>query len=232
MTVARYTACGEYDNQTRFSLPVLQGYVDEILEGYLRRIIYSVQDGTRSLVLWRGQVSICGVSVPLYSFFAFCMGVLIVEKPTFIPAVLSFSLAMLLLEQMQERLSSPSPWRRCFSFVHYFHVLIRGNSGDPKQTTISAYEGAEDWEIQQKALQERIIQDKKFLAKKEAAEKQIERIESFKVQTDSQPIPMEILMVLGKVQGIVGGKSLMTQHMRRKLSFGSSLYFGWACVIA
>jgi hypothetical protein len=206
MAVARYTACGEYDNGARFSLQVLQGYIDEILEGYLRRILYSIQDAVESLIFWRDQIHIWGVGFPLYSLLAFCFGILVVEKPRLFPAVLCFMLALVLLRQMQERLASPSPWRRCFSFAHYLRVLVVGNSGDPTGTTIAANEGAEEFRAQQEVLRERIAHDKKFIEKKEAVEKQIEEIEKIK-EYNSQPVPIELMVVLGKVQSIVGGTS-------------------------
>lgn len=204
MAVARYTACGEYDNEAKFSLQVLQGYIDEILEGYVRRMLYSFQDGFRSLVLWRNQVSVLGVGLPLFSFLAFVIGIVIVEKPGLIPAMIFFSLALLLLEQMNLRLRSPSPWRRCLSFLHYFRVLILGRNRDKTESNIMAFEGAKEFERQQEAIRARIAKDKQFIERKEAFEKQIEEIESFKLQDNSQPIPMELLIVLGKVQSIVG----------------------------
>lgn len=207
MVVARYTACGEYDNESRFSLHVLQGYIDEILEGYLRRIFYSVQDAVRSLVLWRDQIQVWGVGFPLYSLLAFCFGILVVEKPRLFPAVLCFALAMIMFRTMQERLASPSPWRRCFSFGHYLRIFLFGSSSTAPTgtTTVAAYEGAKEFQAQEEALLQRIAHDKEFIEKKEAVEKAIEEIENFKVQNHSQPIPVELLIVLGKVQGIVGG---------------------------
>jgi hypothetical protein len=204
MAVARYTACGEYDNEARFSLQVLQGYIDEILEGYVRRTLYSIQDGAKSLVLWRDQVIIFGIGLPLFSFLAFVLGILVVEKPRLIPAMIAFTLALCLLEQMNQRLSSPSPWRRCLSFSYYLRVLIFGRSGNRKHKQNTAFEGATEFEALQKAMQPRIAKDKQFIERKEAFEKQIEEIESFKLQDNSQPIPMELLIVLGKVQSIVG----------------------------
>ena len=204
MSVARYTACGEYDNQARFSLQVLQGYIDEILAGYVRRMLYSIQDGFKSLVLWRNQVTLFGIGLPLFSLLAFVIGILIVERPQLIPAMISFILALFLLEQMNQRVSSPSPWRRSLSFSYYLRVLILGHSGKRQQTNIAAFEGAKEFEERQTALRARIAADKEFIERKEAFEKQIEAIESFKLQDNSQPIPMELLLVLGKVQGIVG----------------------------
>jgi len=204
MAVARYTACGEYDNRVRFSLQVLQGYIDEILQGYVRRLLYSFQDGIKSLVLWRDQVTVLGIGIPLFSMFAFVIGIFVVEHPNMIPAMIVFALALVLLEQMNHRISSPSPWRRCRSFSFYLRVLIFGTSGKGKLPNISAFEGAQEFEEYQKAIDARIAKDKEFIQRKEAFERQLDEIESFKLQDSSQPIPMELLMVLGKIQSIVG----------------------------
>ncbi|KAL3896405.1 MAG: hypothetical protein SGARI_007180, partial [Bacillariaceae sp.] len=53
-------------------------------------------------------------------------------------------------------------------------------------------------------MKERIERDRAFFGKKEAVEKVIEEIEHEKVTTKVQRVPLEIMAVLGKVQGIVG----------------------------
>jgi hypothetical protein len=188
-------------------MQVLQGYIDEIVEGYLRRILYAIQDGGRSLICWRGQVHIGNFGVPLYSFMMFVMGMLIVEYPQLFPAIFCFIIALLFLVQMQHRVNSSSPWRRCFSFGHYLRILITGKSV-PYYKTIEANEGLEEMKAQDEALEKRIEQDREFMEKRELAEKEIEEIEEqVKLETKSKVIPVELLVVLGKVQGIVGGKS-------------------------
>ena len=74
-------------------------------------------------------------------------------------------------------------------------------------TTIAANEGAKELDAEKEEMRKRIAHDKEFIEKKQAVEKQIEEIENFKVQNHSSPIPVELLIVLGKVQGIVGGKA-------------------------
>ena len=252
--VARYTACGEYDDQVKFNLNVLQGYIDELLEGYIRRILYSIQDAIKSVVFWRGENQFqmkrpvgCGsgrntkngdnggetvedgndddescFSFPLYSLIAFIFGMLLVEYPTqLFPSIVCFSGAIFLLNQMQQRINSPSPWRRCHSFNHYLQILVFGKSASPstsckpmalchKPTTeIEPYEGYKKLQQEHQKLVDRIQHDKEFIEKKDAVEKEIEEIEkeekSIQTKTESL-IPVELLDVLGKVQGIVGGK--------------------------
>jgi hypothetical protein len=220
--VGRYTACGEYDNEQQFSLPVLQGYIDEIVEGFIRRILYALTDGTRSLVLWRDQVSFGAFGFPLYSMMAFIFGMLLIEYPQLFPALFCFTLAMVFLVQMQQRLNHPSPWRRCFSFNHYLRILVTGRSV-PTHRTVEANERKEESIAQDEALKKRIAQDKEFFEKKEAVEREIEELEDVaKVETQSKSlIPVELLAVLGKVQSIVGGMSklLLSRSLRNTVMF-------------
>jgi hypothetical protein len=207
MRVARYTAMGEYDSQDRFQLSVLQGYVDEILQGYVRRILYALQDGIRSLCLWRNQVSWGQegkYGFPLYSMLAFIMCVLAVEIPNLIPGMTCLGLALFMLVQMQHRIyRQPIPMKRCFSFWHYLQILVTGSSA-PAFDEIKANRGLEELKAIEKALEERIEKDREFFGKKEAVEKVIEEIEHERVTTKVNHVPLEIMVVLGKVQGIVG----------------------------
>ena len=211
LPVARYTCRGEYDNEEKFSLRVLLAYVDEIKSGFLRRILYAINDGGQSLLLWRGQVEVggCRVWMPLHSLLLFGAALLVVEQPDKIPAVLFLGMAWFMLVQMQLRRQSPSPWLRCLSFGHYARILLLGSSGRQQETmTIRAGDG---WPEQQKinqALEKRIREDDQFFQRKEAVEKEIEVVEqSGSVQTKSKAavVPIELLVVLGKLQGIVGG---------------------------
>ena len=207
--VARYTACGEYDNEEKFNIKILQSYIDEILEGFLRRLLYACQDGFWSLVLWKNQSKIFGIGFPLYSMVSFVLGFVAVELPQMIPAILCFGLALLLLALMQQRLDNPSPWRRCSSFNYYFQILCSGKS--PKSTSsIKANQGWDEQCVIENKLRRRIDEDKDFFEKKDAIEKEIEGIEQEGEGTKSKGIPLELMIVLGKVQSIVGGKLVFT----------------------
>jgi hypothetical protein len=129
---------------------------------------------------------------------------LAVEHPRLIPAMFCFTAAFFFLVQMQHRLKSPSPWRRCFSFGHYVRVLVTGKSS-LSYTAIEANQGWDETKAQDEALKKRIEHDEEFFEKKEAVEKELEEIEQVKVETQSKVIPLELLVVLGKVQAIVGG---------------------------
>eukprot|EP00934_Nitzschia_sp_Nitz4_P008182 Nitzschia sp. Nitz4//scaffold92_size79448//72925//76351//NITZ4_005405-RA/size79448-augustus-gene-0.27-mRNA-1//1//CDS//3329560228//8172//frame0 len=230
MGVARYTACGEYDNEGKFSLQVLQGYIDEIVEGYIKRILYSLQDGTQSLVFWRSQVTVLGIGLPLYSCLVFIMGIVAVEHPHLIPAFLCFGLATFLLYEMQARLASPSPWRRCLSFMHYFQVLILGFS-TLSPTFIHAHEGAAQMLALELALEQRRKQEQEFNEKKEAFERELEEIENVEVQNKSKTIPLELLVVLGKVQGIVGDICRLCRFLDAILSWEESDISFWITLL-
>jgi C2 domain len=211
--VAQFTACGEYENGEKFSLAVLQGYIDEIVQGYLRRLIHTLQDGTRSLVFWQphNQLRIpipgCGVFVfPLYSLLCFIMGLFMVEHPQFIPGMLCLAASLFLLTQMAHRNRSPSPWKRCNSFLHYCRILIGQSTLQFEH--IAANEGWEETRAQEEDLKKRMESDQLFFQKKEAVEKELEELEhSTHMDTKSKDIiHLELLVVLGKVQAIVGGE--------------------------
>eukprot|EP00977_Amphora_coffeiformis_P016528 scaffold5139_cov155-Amphora_coffeaeformis.AAC.3 len=212
LQVARYTCCGEYNNEEKFSVQVLQGYIAEILDGYLKTIIESLQHGGASLIFWRNQVTIGAVGFPLYSLLAFIVGISVVENPEFLPASLFFGLAGLFLVYMQLRQNSPSPWKRSHSFGHYFRILIMGKS-IPEYTTISANAAEGEIKAMQAELERQTEEAKRFDEKREMVEKDLEELEGLgNIQTKSNGIPLELLVVLGKIQGIVGG---MFGHLRR-----------------
>jgi hypothetical protein len=205
LRVARYTCMGEYDNEEKFSLRVLLAYVDELKDNYLRRILYSINDGGQSLIFWRGQVKVGPVWLPLHSFLLFCVSILLVERPHMIPGLFCLGVAWFMLVNMHVRIQSPSPWHRCSSFGHYLRILLLGSS----LQAFDRVDPADGWEEQKEiedALKKRVDEDARFFEKKEAAEKELEEVENIVLQTKSNAaiIPVELLVILGKVQGIVG----------------------------
>lgn len=201
LQVARFTARGEFDNGDTFNLAVLQGYIDELLEGYLRRVIYSLQDGLTSLVFWKSQA----FGFPLYSLLVFVMSVAMVEHPVLIPGMLCLFAALFMLALMRTRMRSPIPFRRCFGFWHYLRILLLGRSARSFQR-IDVNDGFEEQRNIEKTSKIRRERDQEFFHLKEAVEKQIEELEKSSVETKSKIIPLEVLAELGKVQGIVGSK--------------------------
>jgi hypothetical protein len=207
LTVARFTARGEYDNDERFQLSVLQGYIDEILQGYLRRLIYSIQDGLKSLLLWRNQVNLFGgrIGFPIYSLLVFVLSILAILFPRLIPGIVCLELALFMIVQMQYRINDPSPLRRCFGFGHYLRILITGKAVPPAFDKLDPNTGLQELHAQEKQQEERLEETREFLEKKDEIEKFIEELEHEFIDTKSQSIiPLEIMAVLGKVQGIVG----------------------------
>lgn len=202
--VARFTASGEYDNPEAFSLKVLLAYIDEITKGFLQRILYSVGDGVQSLVFWKDQVEVAGVWLPLHSLVVFFAAVVVVEHPQFIPGFVFLGAAYFMLVNMTVRIQSPSPWHRCFSFWHYLSILVLGKSS-PKIQKISPGEGWKEQNAIQEAWKERAEENERFFHKKEAMEKEIEA-SKISVQTQSRAaiVSLELLVILGKIQGIVG----------------------------
>ena len=211
---ARYTACGEYDHVGKFQLGVLQGYIDEIVQGYVRRIVYALSDGARSLIFWQShnqmQIEIAGgvVVFPLYSFLCFATGILVVECPHFLPGMLLCLAGMFMLVQLSHRNRSPNPWKRRSSFWRYLSILLWHASDKIKFEEIQQNEGWEEAKAEEGKLKDRIERDQKFLRKKEAVEKELAKVKQFKIESKSKDViqNMELLVVLGKIQGIIGGK--------------------------
>ena len=187
--------------------------IDEIVQGYVRRVVYAVTDGNRSLILWQPQDQLRipvgkGVFVfPLYSMLCFLSGLLMVERPQCIPGMVLCLCGMFMLIQLANRNSSPNPWRRCSSFFRYLRILC-GCSSNAMGFEIKPSEGWEETKAEEQALRERMERDRKFLQKKEAVENELRKAETFKIESTSKDlIHLEFLEVLGNVQGIVGGKA-------------------------
>ena len=114
---------------------------------------------------------------------------------------------MFMLARMNHRNRSPNPWKRCNSFEHYMRILLGCPSSTPNFEKIQPNEGWEETKAEEEKLKHRIERDREFLQKKEAVEKELEKVEKFKIESKSKDlIHIELLGVLGKVQGIVGGK--------------------------
>lgn len=216
LTIARFTARGEYDNDERFQLSVLQGFIDEILQGYLRRLLYSVQGGLKSLMLWRNQVYLFGgrVGLPVYSLIVFVLSILAILHPRLFPGIVCLELALLLVVQMQHRINDPSPLRRCFGFGYYFRILITGKAVPPAFDKLDPNTGLEELLAQEKKQEESLERAREFFEKKEELEKLVEELEHEFIDTKSKSIiPLEIIAVLGKVQGIVGSTYILDFRM-------------------
>jgi hypothetical protein len=228
LPVARYTCCGEYDNEEKFSLRILLSYVDELKETYLRRILYALNDGGQSIIFWRGQVKVGPVWIPLHSFLLFCVGIIVVERPRMVPAFLFLGVAWFMLVNMQLRMQSPSPWHRCTSFGHYLRVLLLGSSV-PAYVRVDPGEGWEEQQRIEKALEDRKEEDDRFFEKKEAVEKELEEIEGISLQTKSNAaiIPVELLVVLGKVQAIVGNVCRLCRSVHAIIAWEESVVSFW-----
>jgi hypothetical protein len=134
------------------------------------------------------------------------MGMLLVERPFLFPAFFCLGIAWFMLLHMHSRQQSPSPWHRSFSFVHYLRILVLGHSVQVFER-VEPQQGWEEQKAAEIALQERIDEDKIFFEQRDAAEKVLEEIEKLSLQTKTRAIPIEpeLLVVLGKLQGVVGG---------------------------
>jgi hypothetical protein len=143
---------------------------------------------------------------PLYSLLCFIMGLLMVEHPQFIPGMVCLAVSLFLLAQMAHRNRSPSPWKRCNSFGHYWRILLGQRTRQFEH--IYANEGWEETRAEEEELKKRAESDQRFFQKKEAVEKELEELEhSTHMDTKTKDIiHIELLVVLGKIQAIIGGE--------------------------
>ena len=201
--VVRYTCFGEYDNPEEFSTTLTRSYVNEILE-YKRTIGYVIYDTFKSLVLWRGQVEIFSVMLPLHSLIFFVGSSRLVETPQLIVPYSLLGIAWIMLANLTIRRQHPSPWHRPLSFLDYLNVLRTGKSSTPIKH-IKEFEGAEAAKAYELALTKRVDKDLKMAMKKAELLKEISDIDvNIHTQVQNQSlIPVDILNRLGRYQGIM-----------------------------
>mmetsp|Transcript_10438 Transcript_10438/g.16023 ORF Transcript_10438/g.16023 Transcript_10438/m.16023 type:complete len:1068 (+) Transcript_10438:116-3319(+) len=124
LAVLKYTLYGEYD-EDKYSMTLLRSYVNEILE-YKSRATYSIGDALKSLILWRGQVKIGNVWLPLNSLLFFIAATHVVERPHLLPSLMCFLAAFVMLGTYTSRVQHPSPWRRCRLIRDFASILLQG----------------------------------------------------------------------------------------------------------
>ena len=93
-----------------------------------RFLFYAIGDSIDSLLMWRGQVQVGPLSLPLHSAIAFFGGIYIVERPHLIPGFFFLSIAWIMLASMSHRMQHPSPWKRVKPLSYYLSMLLNGKS--------------------------------------------------------------------------------------------------------
>ena len=176
--VVRYAATGQMGAK-KYGLQQINKYIEELMT-YQRALFY-VQDGLKSIILWRGHhpVSICSctIKLPIRSLLVFVAAVIVVEHPKYLLSFILASLGLVLSSSLGFRRNSPSKWIRCRTYHYHLRTLIFGKGISPPQT-IEPYENAEEFKEFEKNWEEKV---KTY---EEEAEKA--RIENLKKQEEYQ----------------------------------------------
>lgn len=203
--VIQYTCYGEYGNLQQFDMTLTRSYVNEIFE-YKSNLSYVVSDTIQSLVLWRGQVEIFSVMVPLHSFILFSFSTRLVEKPQLIVPYTLLGIAWIMLANLTIRRQHPSPWQRRLSFLDYISILRTGKASTPIKC-IKEYEGADAAKAYELAWTKRVENDRRIAEKKAELLQELNDIGAANIHTevpDQAFIPVDLLKRLARYQGILG----------------------------
>jgi len=196
--VVRYAATGQMGAK-KYGLQQINKSIEELMT-YQRALFY-IQDGLKSIILWRGHhpVSICiprlcpfkdikelggrkctrsvTIKLPIRSLLVFVAAVIVVEHPKYLLSFILASLGLVLSSSLGFRRNCPSQWFRCRTYHYHLRTLIFGRGISPPQT-IAPYENAEEFEEFEKRWEEAV---KTF---EEEAEKA--RIENLRKQEEYQ----------------------------------------------
>jgi hypothetical protein len=90
-------------------------YVDELTE-YQQSVFY-LEDAVMTLLLWRGHFRVklgaTEIMLPVHSFNAFVVAVLLVENPEYFPSFCFAVIAWILIAVMGWKRNSADVWGRC-----------------------------------------------------------------------------------------------------------------------
>ena len=140
-------------------------YIDEIME-YIELGSFEVTSGIQSLILWRAQVYIWRLGIPLHSLLAFVSATYVVERPHLVPSYLCFCLAWFMLVNMNRRKNHPCPWYQSRAFRDYLKLFLPFyESIEPKGVTIEPGEGFEEKERMEARRKQQMEDDKLLQAK-------------------------------------------------------------------
>ena len=130
---------------THYGLPGCS-YIEELLS--LQHVLFYLEDGLISLLLWQGtfRISLGGsrepLLFPIHSLTALVVATTLVEYPELVPSFCFGSIAWLMLALNGYRRNLPDTWSRCKSFREFVEVLILGKSRTPADS-IEKYENLE-----------------------------------------------------------------------------------------
>lgn len=235
LAVLHYTCFGVYGdtNEQTFDVTVMRSYINEILE-YKRAISYCMGDAARSLIFWRGQVSVFNIMVPLHSFLFFCGASMLIERPYLAPSFSLLSIAWLMLAAQTHRRQHPSPLNRCHSFRHFIEILKNGQSSRTIDF-IEPNQGAGEADSYEKSWKERLENDEKIAAQQAELQQKLLDIGDESIHTKlTGGIPLDILVRLTRYQGILGRLCLKFRLIKIIVTWEESIMSFWitACCLA
>lgn len=236
LKVVHYTCFGEYgdENEEKFDLTVTRSYINEIFE-HKRNLSYSIGDGVRSLIFWRGQVRFFGVMWPLHSFLFFVAANTLVERPYLLPSFVLLSVAWIMMANGTQRQQHPSPWYRCPSFWQYAEVLKTGKSSLHIRK-VKSKEGFKATEAYETAWNDRVAKDLDEANKRAEMAKQLNDLGNEKIHTKmvaDNVIPIELLGRLARWQGIIARYCRYFRFIKIILTWEESIVSFWitACFL-
>lgn len=159
LAVARYTCYGKYREDV-YNMKVLRSYIDEFLRS-LEVCSFELSRGLHSLILWKGQVKVFNVHLPLHSFLAFVTASYVIERPHLIPAYFSFCAAWCLGILMVRQRNHPSPWHKARSIDPIPFVPRKTPFGE----TIDSGQGYEEMKRMEEE-RKRVMEEDKLLQSK------------------------------------------------------------------
>jgi hypothetical protein len=112
-----------------------------------------LEDALMTLLLWRGHfpVKIGGrqFSLPIHSFNAFVVAIVLVERPEYYPSFCFATIAWVMLAIMGWRRNNPDVWTRCYSFAEILEKIVVGKCSTPPDRI----EPFQDFDVAKKALE-------------------------------------------------------------------------------
>mmetsp|Transcript_14215 Transcript_14215/g.21921 ORF Transcript_14215/g.21921 Transcript_14215/m.21921 type:complete len:1099 (-) Transcript_14215:32-3328(-) len=248
LAVVKYTLYGEYD-EDKYSMTLLRSYVNEIFE-YKSRATYSIGDALKSLILWRGQVKIGNVWLPMHSLLFFIAATHVVERPHLLPSLMCFLAAFAMLGTYTSRVQHPSPWRRCRLIRDFVSILLHGRLQEwlhssriedyakilfRKNSRLSAYstriqphEGAKESDSLDLAWKNRIEADKDAANKRWEMQQQLLSIGDEKIHTEEGGLQIDPLAkYLFPIQRRLRGVCVLLRRLNCVVTWEDSYLSFW-----
>mmetsp|Transcript_8761 Transcript_8761/g.16537 ORF Transcript_8761/g.16537 Transcript_8761/m.16537 type:complete len:1050 (+) Transcript_8761:126-3275(+) len=241
LPVANFTMYGRH-NEDVYDVQLLRNYVNEILE--LKRLFfYCVGESVTSLALWRGQMKVGSLNLPVHSFIAFFGGIYVIERPHLLPGCSFLMMAWVMLASLINRLQHPSPWRKTIGFLDYLYILIhKTNPHESRRTIIKSMENSREAEIFEANWAHRIKSDYDAAWKEWELQLEMDRIGNQDLNTEhgekaKDPIGIALASLkprLFPIQKRLRGYCATLRQIRSVTSWEESIISFWVtlfCII-